>query len=138
MEENNVDSTKTPQTALKLTSRQLKSLPFFLESASIEETCRRASLSQTTFYRWAANPNFKAALEEAKGRLYSDSFEKLKLSFSKATDVLIALMEDEQVWVKLRSAERILETGFRLKELEEIESRLAQVERVIFEKRIYR
>jgi len=138
MEENNVDSPKIGQNTPKLSQRQLKAIPIFLESNSLIEVCKRANIGTSTYYRWMANPRFKEALQEARGNLYDASFEKLKLSFQKAADTLISLLENPQVWVKLRASERILETCFRLKELEEIESRLSSLERVIWEKKVFR
>jgi hypothetical protein len=132
------DNTKQPQTGLKLTVRQTKALPYFLESASIHEVCRRANIGQSTFYRYMANDNFRAALEEARKQVTSSALMILKESFSKAAKTLVSLLDNPQVWVKLRASERILETVLQLREVEEIQGRLEEVEKIIVEKRLYR
>jgi hypothetical protein len=132
------DNTKQPQTGLKLTVRQTKALPYFLESASIHEVCRRANIGQSTYYRYLADDNFMVALEEARKQVTSGALEILKGSFSKAAQTLVSLLDNPQVWVKLRASERILETVMRLKEVEEIENRLEEVERIIVERKLYR
>ena len=129
---------KTVQTGARLSGRQSRTLPFCLQYNSPREIARAANISTASVYRYLADDNFRQALEAARKEVVSGALEILKGSFSKAAQTLVALLDNPQVWVKLRSAERILETVMRLKETEEIQTRLEEVERIIVERKLYR
>jgi AcrR family transcriptional regulator len=130
--------TKTVQTGAKLSRRQARTLPFCLQYNSPREIARAANISTASVYRYLADDNFRQALEAARKEVVSGALEILKGSFSKAAQTLVSLLENPQVWVKLRVSERILETVMQLREVEEIQGRLEEVEKIIVEKRLYR
>jgi hypothetical protein len=138
MENQSPDGIKDNQLLPKLPTRQAKALPSWLKFGSVREICSDAGIGQSTFYRYNKDKNFQAALEQARKEVVSGALEILKGSFSKAAQTLVSLLDNPQVWVKLRASERILETVMRLKEVEEIENRLEEVERIIVERKLYR
>ena len=138
MENQSPDTPKGSQTLSKLTTRQAKALPYFLESASVHEICRRANISQASYYRYMANEDFGEALGVAKKELISGALGKLTNSLTKAAETLVSLLENPSPWIKMRAVERILDTVLRLKETNEIEEKLESLERIVLEKRTYK
>lgn len=90
----------------------------------------KAGTSERTAYRRLADAEFRRAVSEARGRLFDAALGKLAAIATKAADTLDRLMGDEKASVALGAAKAALELGPRLRELTEIEERLARLEGV--------
>ncbi len=77
-----------------LTERQIKSLAHFLHCGSIEETCRGARISKTTYYEWMQNPFFKTELKRLRNAILDEAVDRLRSNAAKAVTKLINLMEN--------------------------------------------
>ena len=121
-----------------LSRRQKEAIPFLLGAKSVEEGCRNAGLSKATVFRWLRQDLFKSELEKARQELISQALLRLKESVSKAVEGLISLMDSSQEGTRFRAYEKALDFFFKNRELEDLEGRLAKVEKVVLEKRSYR
>ncbi len=117
----------------KLTNRQLLAIPFILSSASVEEGCKKARVSRTTFYTWLKNDEFKAELKRQRDEMIQGAFDRLKCAISKATIELIKLMDSSREDIKRLACKDVIELAFKSIELEEIEERLVKVEHAMLE-----
>ena len=72
-----------------LSVRQLRALPCFLHSQSIEEICRQARISKCTYYQWLKEPAFRTELGKMRDELVTNAIESLKVHATRAVDTLV-------------------------------------------------
>ncbi len=99
-----------------------------LSSRSLEEARKRVKAAKGTFYGWLKDPNFQEELSRQKQALVRQVVNRLRFGIGQATEKLLALLENERPSVQLRSAQTILDYGFRAVEFEDIEGRLSAIE----------
>jgi hypothetical protein len=123
-----------------LTRRQLKAIPLLVMGNDVDDACKRAGIARNTYYRWTQDREFMDELDKARSGMVQEGLERLKNGFGKAVDLLFEVLEDKGVssGVRVRSAEKIVDIFLRLRELEDVEGRLAEMERVVLERRVYR
>ena len=83
----------------KLTNKQIKTVAHYLTSVSIEEACKKSSISKTTFYEWMKNDDFRQYVEGKRKEIIEGALSILKIGISKAVSVLIQLTSsrDERI-----------------------------------------
>src|SRR5271168_3540188 len=115
----------------KLGRKKEEALLALLSQRSIEEAARAAGVGPRTLYRWMKEPDFDAAYREAKRASFSQSKARLHQMASAAVTTLGKEMLDPHTppATKLRAADSILDYTAKAIELEEIEARLAELER---------
>ena len=120
-----------------LTRRQKEAIPFLI-GGTLEEGRKKAKVGKATLFGWMAEEGFRNALDAARNAFIEQAMERLKGGVLEAIENILQLTHDENPWVRLRASEKILDCYIRLKEIEEIENRLASIETIVFEKRTYR
>jgi hypothetical protein len=116
----------------ELTPRQRQSIPVVLSTRTVQEGCRLAGISEPTYYAWLKVPAFKAEVERQRELVIAEGLSKLKSLVSRAVEKFETLLDDEgNKPLQFRVADRILEHFFRFREIETIEGRLAQLERLM-------
>ena len=113
----------------ELTARQLRVIPFLLESPSIEEGCKKARVAKATFYSWLKEEAFKEALRSQREEVIQGGLETLKANVSKATETLVRLLDSEKEAIQVRAAEDIIEFTQKALDFERIEKRVDDLER---------
>lgn len=115
-----------------LTGKQRKVIALVLAAPSITEGCRRASISREMFYRWRAVPAFQEEFKRQRDESIEEALHTLKASLAEATSTLIALLKADGSMgegTRLKAALAVLDSVFKVRELEEIEARLTVLER---------
>ena len=84
---------KSNNLVAKLSDRQRKAIPHFLQGGEVAECCRAAGISRPTFYAWLENEDFRAALECLQIEAVNYAAQTMRLHFSRATDTLIGLLD---------------------------------------------
>lgn len=121
----------------KLTNRQLLAIPYLLNS-SVEEGCKKARVSRTTFYAWLKDDDFKAELKRQRNEIIQNALDRLKSAITKAVEELIKLTNAKREEVRRLACNDIITHTLKSIEVEEIEERLDKVERIILERKFYR
>lgn len=119
-------------TEKKLTSKQRKAIPIILSAPSISEGCRKAGVSREAFYGWQRNPVFREEWTRQQNEAIDGAIHTLKASLTDAVTTLTALLKADGSMgegTRLKASLAILESVFKVKELEEIEVRLAILEK---------
>ena len=103
-----------------------------LSSRSIEEAAQVAGVDPRTLYRWMKEPAFDVEYRTAKRSAYSQALARLHQMASAAVSTIAKIMVDQNApaSIRLRAADSVLahvETGI---ELQDIEARVAELERV--------
>lgn len=115
-------------TCRPLTARQQLAVVEILSSRSLEEARKRVRAAKGTFYGWLRDPTFQQELSRQKQALVHQAVNRLRFGIGQATEKLLALLDNGRPSVQLRSAQTILDYGFKAVEMEDIESRLAAIE----------
>lgn len=102
-----------------------------LSQRSVEEAARVTGVGARTLYRWMREPEFDAAYREAKRASFSQSIARMHQLSGAAVTTLGKAMLDSNTppATKVRAADTILDHMAKAVELEDLEARLAQLER---------
>jgi hypothetical protein len=102
----------------------------FPEGAS-RNAHRNSLSSHAPVLRWQQIPEFQAALRKARRDAYGNSIGRLQQGSAAAVSTLLKVMVDPSTpaSTKVRAAESVLNHSEKAIELEDIEARLAELER---------
>ena len=96
-----------------------------------EEAARAVGIGPATLLRWQKVPEFQQAYREARRAAHGQSVARLQQATSAAVTTLLKVMVDPATpaSTKVRAADSVLDHSAKAIELEDIEARLADVER---------
>lgn len=97
------------------------------------EIAQTLNISERTIYNWLSLPEFRKRLLQERNKIREEALEGLKTILSKAVKKLESLLGAKSDGVKLRSAQTILDFNLRLKEAQELEERVSELERKLTE-----
>ena len=102
-----------------------------LSHRNVEEAARAIGISANTLLRWTKDPEFDAAYREARRTAFWQSLARLQDASGAAVTTLLKIMLDTTApaGTRLRAAEVVLERGGQALEMEDIEARVAELER---------
>ena len=114
----------------KLTPEQVQGITALLTKRDIKSAAKEVGVSETTMYRWMADPDFNAALKAAECRMIEEATRRLVQTSNSALDVLILVMADKKVapGVRVRAAGLIIENMIKVRQMIDFEQRLARLE----------
>ncbi len=98
----------------KLTPQQAQTIELLLSGNSQADTAKQVGVDPATINRWLNSrqyPQFVAAYNEAQQAVFSDNLQRLKTLHSKATDILIDILDNGDANQKLKVAMTIYKTG---------------------------
>jgi len=93
-----------------------------------KQAAEAAGVTDRCIYRWNRLPRFRARVNELRGAAIGSAVNKLSDSMTAAANVLTGLLRNKNPSVKLRAARAVLELATKLRESEELEQRVAELE----------
>jgi hypothetical protein len=97
--------------------------------ATVEAAAAKAGVAEATVYRRLSNPEFKRRVDTAQAEMIGRTMAMLTASAGEAVKTLLALMrEDVQAPVRLGAARATLEIGMKLREVHDMQARIAALE----------
>lgn len=115
----------------RLTRRQKRLLPLLVSMPSEQQACDEAKISRSTLHLWKQQEAFMDALQAAQDEAFAESLSKVKVNATAAVDTLLELMSAGKQDVRARCAALILEHGIKIRQVEELEKRLAMLEQAV-------
>lgn len=102
-----------------------------LTQRNVEEAAKSIGLAPKTLLRWLQIPEFDEAYRKARREAFRQSVARLQQASSAAVTTLLKLAVDPNVpaAVKARAAYYILTLGTKALEVDDIEARVAELER---------
>lgn len=102
-----------------------------LSHRNVEEAARAVGISANTLLRWTKEPEFEAAYREARRTAFSQSITRLQQASSAAVTTLLKIMLDTNAaaGTRLRAVEIVLGQTAKAIEIEDIDVRVAELER---------
>jgi hypothetical protein len=115
----------------KFGRKQEEAIVALLTHRTVEEAARTVNVATKTLLRWMKEPEFDAAYRAAKRAAFAQSIARLHHLTSAAVSTLGKVMLDPATpaSTKVRSADSILNHTIKAIETEDIEARLAELER---------
>jgi hypothetical protein len=115
----------------KLGRKQEEAIAALLSQRSIEDAARACGVGARTLIRWLKLPEFNAAYREARRAAVSQSVARLQQATGAAVSTLLKVMVDPNTpaSTKVRAADSALDHSAKSIELEDIEVRVAELER---------
>jgi hypothetical protein len=115
----------------KYERKREEAIAALLTQKNIDDAAKSIGVSQNTLLNWLKQPDFDAAYREARRLAFRQSISRLQQASSAAVTTLLKLMIDAgtPAAVKARVADSILDHSAKAIELEDIEARVAELER---------
>jgi transposase-like protein len=102
-----------------------------LTQRNIDEAARAIDVATNTLLKWMKLPEFQAAYREARRAAHGQSIARLQQATSAAVSTLLKVMVDASTpaSTKVRAADSVLDHSAKAIEIEDIEVRVAELER---------
>jgi hypothetical protein len=115
----------------KFEHKQEEAIAALLTQRNTEEAARAIGVAHKTLLRWLQIPEFNAAYRKARRDAFSQSIARLQQGSSAAVTVLLRVMADPSTpaSTRVRAADSVLDHSAKAIELEDIEARVAELER---------
>ena len=107
-----------------------------LNQRNVEEAAKAAGVSTTTLIRWQQLPEFQTAYRAARRNAFSQSVGRLQQASAAAVSTLLKVMVDPATppATRVRAADSVLGHSSKAIEIEDIEARVADLERTAAER----
>lgn len=118
----------TAETALS--AKQQRAIVALLSTKSVAEAAEAAKVGERTLWRWLGEPVFRMHLAGAEADMLDAATRRLLQLQDGAIETVQAIMQDAEAsaGVRLRAAQAVLDYLLKLRELRNIEQRLAALE----------
>lgn len=115
----------------KFTRKKEEAIAALLTQRSIEDAARAVGIGVKALLRWLKVPEFQAAYRKARRDAFSQSVARLQQASGAAVSTLLKVMVDANTpaSTRVRAADSILNHAASAIELEDIEARVADLER---------
>jgi len=119
----------------KFGRKQEDAIAALLSQRNVEEAARSIGIGTNTLLRWLKLPEFQVAYRQARRETFSQSVARLQQASGAAVSTLLKIMVDPSVpaSTRVRAAESVLDHGAKSIELEDVEVRVAELERAAHE-----
>ena len=113
--------------------KQEDAIAALLSQRNVEEAARAAGIGTRTLLRWLKLPDFQAAYRQARRAAFGQAVARLQQGTSAAATTLLKTMIDPNTpaSVRVRAAEAIFNHSAKAIEIEDIEARVAELERTM-------
>ena len=115
----------------KFGRKQEEAIAALLTHRNLEEAAAAVKISAKTLMRWMKEPEFDAAYRAARRAAFSQCIARLQQGSTAAVTTLLKVMVDPATppSTKVRAADSVLAHSAKAIELEDIEARVAELER---------
>jgi transposase-like protein len=115
----------------KLGRKREAAILALLSARSVEDAAHAADIPPRTLYRWLKQPEFANAYRKARHETFAQSTARICQMASAAVTTLGKIMVDSALPAasRVRAADSILSHAVRAMEIEDIDARLAELER---------
>ena len=115
----------------KFGRKQEEAIAALLTQRNLEEAAKSTGVSPKTLIRWLKLPEFAAAYREARRAAFGQSIARLQQATGAAATTLMKVMVDPNspASTRVRAADSIFNHAAKAIEIEDIEARVAELER---------
>lgn len=119
----------------KLSKRKEMAIAVLLTTPTLQEASKKIGVSYSTLWRWLQDPSFQKALKEAKKQAVAQATSTLSKICHESVLTLQEIMNDKTAPASARvsAAKTVLDSGLKVIEMDELEARLAEIEKDLAE-----
>lgn len=116
---------------MEISQKKERAIIALLTEPSIKDAALIAGVGETTLFRWLKQPDFLTAYREARKEVITQTISRVQKASGKAVSTLYDVMDHEEAphSSKVSAAKIILDTTFKLYELEELSVRIENLEK---------
>ena len=118
-----------PKTELTLQQQQL--LGALIVDPNIQAACKGVGVGRTTAHRWLQDPVFRDELVRQRDAVLSESMDSVKTHAAKAMTELAEMLNSKDERLRRLVCNDILGHAMKVRELQDIEGRLAALEKAL-------
>jgi hypothetical protein len=120
----------------KFGRKREEAIAALLTHRTVEEAAKSIDIATKTLLRWMQLPEFKAAYREARRDAFGQCIARLQYGSTAAASTILKIMVDANAPAssRLRAAETVITQTIKAVEIEDIEARVAAIERSIKER----
>jgi hypothetical protein len=115
----------------KLSPKQEQAILALVTNQRVDNAARAVGIAPRTLYRWMNEPLFDKAYRKARRDAFGQGTARLQQASGAAVSSILKIMVDPHTpaSTKLRAADLVLTHGAKAIEIEDIEARVAELER---------
>ena len=115
----------------KFSRKMEEAIAALLTQRTLDDAARSVGIGTPTLIRWQKHPEFQTAYREARRAAFGQSIARLQQASCAAVSVLIKVMADptSPPSTRVRAADSVLDHAAKAIEIEDIEIRVADLER---------
>jgi ACT domain-containing protein len=106
-------------------------LPFLIQGKNVEDACKKAGITKTTYYEWIKDESFMAVYDRMQNDLLFAAMTELQGYAGKAVKKLVAMLDKSTPSLRRLVCNDILDRVIKHNEQQEIVERLEKLERII-------
>jgi transposase-like protein len=116
----------------KFGRKKEEAIAALLTQRNIEEAAKAVGIASNTLLKWMKLPEFQTAYREARRAAFGQAVARLQQGTAAAATTLLKVLIDANTpaSVKVRAAEAIFNHAAKAIEVEDIEARVSELERV--------
>jgi len=117
----------------KKDQKQDRAIAALLKAETIRDAAKEAGIAEATLHRYLKDDAFKKAYREAKRAVVDHAICQLQRSAGKAVKALSSIIDeaDAPASARVSAAKTILEVAMKAVEIEDLERRITDLERVV-------
>lgn len=120
----------------KLSRKQEQAIISLLSLPTIGEAAKNIGIGETTLWRWLQLPDFNERYRAARKQAVSQAVARLQQATTIAVDTLTNVMQDVESKdsARVAAAKTVLEMAFKAVEIEELQSKVEELEQLVSER----
>jgi transposase-like protein len=115
----------------KLSRKKEQAIASLLSQPSIGGAAKKVGIGEKTLFRWLQLDEFKRAYKTARRQVIDQTIAQIQSVMSEAVQTLLSVMADSTTpaSAKVSAARALLDIGFKVVEIEELENRIEKIEK---------
>ena len=122
----------------KLSRKKDQAIVALITEPTMKAAADKIGITTPTLYKWLKLPEFRSAYMEAKREAVSVAITRLQQAATEAVETLRAVMNDpnKPASARVGAARSILEMAIKAIEIEDLEVRITELERLMAKKEV--
>jgi hypothetical protein len=120
----------------KISRNQEKAIAGLLLRPSIQQAAKYAEIGERTLLRWLKDDDFNKAYREARFHLVQQAISQIQDATRDAVKTLCEVLNNKKAppGVRVRAASIIIDNALKATEIDNLEARITELERLILQK----
>jgi ribosomal protein S11 len=115
----------------KMSRKKEQAIAALLSQPSIARAAKKSGIGEKTLFRWLQLDEFRQAYKNARRQVVDQTIAQIQSVLAEAVQTLLNVMSDvtTPASAKVSAARALLDIGFKVVEIEDLESRIEKIEK---------